>query len=124
MFGLHALTGRMVHEVLRLMFYRPQKEPFGLVKNGMNDALETFVLSIREGLEFFEAELADLSDDATILDHDFVTRLEEIGWDCCGQVDAEANRAYHPLAACEEEYLRHRERMERSLEEIYLQIGY
>lgn len=123
-FGVHALTGSIVDEVLGLIFYCPENGPFGFVKDGIEDALETFILSIGDGLQFYEAELADLSEAAAILDHEFVTRLEEIGWDCCGEVDTEANKAYHPLAACEEEYHRHRERMERSLEDIYLQIGY
>lgn len=41
MFGLHALTGRVMDEVLRLAFYYPRNGPFGLVKHRIKDALET-----------------------------------------------------------------------------------
>lgn len=71
LFGIHLLTGRILDEILSLISYR---DLFELVKEGIEDALDCHASCIGDGSETYGAELGDLSEAATILDHKYANR--------------------------------------------------
>jgi hypothetical protein len=123
LFGYHNFTGRMVDEMLGLVSnFNPygRVKPFGLVEEGIRDALELYASTIGDNLMFNEADLADLSEDATTLDHEFVVEAEEIMREYCD----EASIAQLHLAALETEHCSNHAALTSRLADIYLQIGY
>lgn len=115
------LTGRMVYEFLHLVIHSQVGEPFGLVRNGIGDALGDYTLSVGDNLEFHEADLADLSEAAAMLDHDFLTISEDSVLD---QSSVQSIHSGHRLAVLENEYRRDRDGLMRRLKDLYLHIGY
>lgn len=117
LFGLHSLTSRILDEILCLISYR---NPFGLVEEGMEDALHAFASCIGDGLDAYEAELEDLSEAAAILDDEYATEVEEIVVDYSDQ-PADVNQA---LVVLEKRYGDRRAPLKTRLADIYLHIGY
>jgi hypothetical protein len=117
LFGLHSLTYRMAEEFLALAC--PGYD-CGSVRDGIEDAVESFVSSIGDGLMAFEAELSDLSEAASMLDDIHIADIGEVVCDFSGQPD-EMDRA---LTVVRERYQVRRDVLESDLAKIYLEIGY
>jgi hypothetical protein len=117
LFGFHSLTGRLAAEILGL---KGNQNPFGPVKEGIEDALETYASSIGDKLVDYEVGLGDLSEAAAFLDYEYATEAEEIMEDCLDQPGAIG----HALILLEKRYRTHRAVLEKRLGDIYLDIGF
>jgi hypothetical protein len=117
LFGFHSLTYRVAEEFLALAFSRYN---CGLVKDGIEDAIDAFASSVGDGLRAFEAELSDLNEVAAMLDDTHIADIGEIVCDFYGQPD-ETN---HALTVVRERYQVRRDALESDLAKIHLEIGY
>lgn len=116
-FGLHSLTGRLADDILSLTFCR---NPFGLVEEGIEDALNFYASSISDGLMNHECELEDLSETAAFLDYEYAAEVREMMWDFGDEPGAIGDA----LISLEEQYRNHRAALEKRVTDIYLYIGY
>lgn len=117
LFGFHSLTSRILDEILSLIAYR---NPFGLVEDGIEDALSTYASCIVDGLEAYEAEFEDLSEAAAMLHHEYATDADEV---ILNYSDEPAD-VDHALVVLEKRYRDCRAALEMRVAEIYLHIGY
>lgn len=117
LFGHHSLTGRLADEMLGLTSNR---YPYGRVREGIEDAFESYASSIGDGLMVYKVELEDLSQAVALLDHEHVIEVEKIQ---CRHRD-QTDDVERVMIMLEKQHQSHRAALETRLADIHLDIGY